>query len=183
MKELHVHVKENNTGKKSFTRSRLVKELSWTCELPQTKVSAILTSLAELARREAPNTFILPGICKLEVVRRKPRKMRNPRTGESFMLPERDALKITAPRSLKLACAKVIEPAPAAATEPAAGSEKPVETATATTPATEPTTSDTTTPAAEAAPAAKRRPLSTRTSLYRSAAPAAIRKSRPLATW
>ena len=62
MKELHV--KENNTGKKSFTRSRLVKELSWTCELPQTKVSAILTSLAELARREAPNTFILPGICK-----------------------------------------------------------------------------------------------------------------------
>ncbi len=159
MKELHVHVKESSTGKKSFTRSRLVKELSWTCELPQTKVSAILTSLAELARREAPNTFILPGICKLEVVRRKPRKMRNPRTGESFMLPERDALKITAPRSLKLACAKVIEPAPAAATEPAAGSEKPVETATATTPATEPTTSDTTTPAAEAAPAAKPTPV------------------------
>ena len=101
---------EKNTGKKSFTRSRLIKELSWTCELPQTKVKAVLEALAALARREAVNTLVLPGICKLEVVRRKPRKMRNPRTGESFMLPERDALRITAPRSLKIACAKIIEP-------------------------------------------------------------------------
>ena len=180
MKE--ICVKENNTGKKSFTRSRLVKELSWTCELPQTKVSAILASLAELARREAPNTFVLPGICKLEVVRRKPRKMRNPRTGDSFMLPERDALKITAPRSLKLACAKVIEPA-ATPAEPVADAEKPAETkpaettpaettptataaetVAATTPAAE--TSQPTTPApateaaaaTEAAPAAKTEP-------------------------
>ena len=166
-------MKENNTGKKSFTRSRLVKELSWTCGLPQTKVSAILTSLAELARREAPNTFIVPGICKLEVVRRKPRKMRNPRTGESFMLPERDALKITAPRSLKLACAKVIEPAPAEAAAPSAEAaapsaeaaapsaeaEKPAETTTATTTqAAEQTAPDTSAPAAEVAPAATPEP-------------------------
>ena len=120
---------EKNTGKKSFTRSRLVKELSWTCELPQTKVKSILDALAALARREAANTFVLPGICKLEVVRRKPRKMRNPHTGESFMLPERDALRITAPRSLKIACAKVIEPS--AQTESPVEPEKAAEQAPA----------------------------------------------------
>lgn len=170
MKE--IYVKESNTGKKSFTRSRLVKELSWTCELPQTKVSAILASLAELARREAPNTFVLPGICKLEVVRRKPRKMRNPRTGDSFMLPERDALKITAPRSLKLACAKVIEPiAPSSAgsvddagktaeTKPAetTPAETAAATTTATTPAAETNQPTTPAPATEAEPAANTKP-------------------------
>ena len=86
-------MKENSADKKPFTKSRLVKELSWTCELPQTKVKAMLDALAEIARREARNTFVLPGMCKLEIVRRKPRKVRNPRTGETFMLPERDALR------------------------------------------------------------------------------------------
>ena len=119
-------MKQNTTGKEPFSKSRLVKELSWTCGLPQTKVKEILESLVALARREACNTFVLPGICKLEVVRRKPRKVRNPRTGETFMLPERDALRITAPRSLKVACAKVIEPTPAPTTEPAAAPEAAV---------------------------------------------------------
>lgn len=113
-------MKEGISGKKPFTKSRLVKELSWTCALPQNKIKEILAALCELSRREARNTFVIPGICKLEVVRRKPRKMRNPRTGETFMLPERDALRITAPRSLKLACASVIAPAPQAAEVPVA---------------------------------------------------------------
>ena len=141
-----------NTGKKPFSKSRLIKELSWSCQLPQTQVSAILETLVVIARREAPNTFVLPGICKLEVVRRKPRKMRNPRTGESFMLPERDALRITAPRSLKLACAKVIAPAPAAAPAeapaPAPAAQAPAEPAAAPTPVI------TSTPVAAPAPVA-----------------------------
>ncbi len=131
-------MKEGISGKKPFTKSRLVKELSWTCALPQNKIKEILAALCELSRREARNTFVIPGICKLEVVRRKPRKMRNPRTGETFMLPERDALRITAPRSLKLACASVIAPAPQAAEVPdtpsaeaPAAAEAPVEQATA----------------------------------------------------
>ena len=140
-------MKENSTERKPFTKSRLIKELSWTCELPQTKIKAILEALAEIARREARNTLVLPGICKLEVVRRKPRKVRNPRTGETFMLPERDALRITAPRSLKLACARVVEQQPAAPEQPAAQEQSApvappaVEQPPATTePATEPVT-------------------------------------------
>ena len=95
---------------KSFTKSRLVKELSWSCGLPQTKVKALLEAIVGIAKREAGSTFVLPGICRLEVVRRKPRKVRNPRTGETFMLPEREALRISAPRSLKLAFARPVGP-------------------------------------------------------------------------
>lgn len=99
------------TPSRAFTKSRLIKELSWKCQLPQVKTKAFLEALVEIARREAPTAFALPGICKLEVVRRKPRKVRNPRTGETFILPEREALKITAPRSLKVLFAKAVEPA------------------------------------------------------------------------
>ena len=61
---------------KAFTKSRLVKELSWTCQLPQTKIKEILESLVAITKREAGATFVLPGLCKFEVVRRKPRKVR-----------------------------------------------------------------------------------------------------------
>ncbi len=157
---------------RAFTKSRLIKELSWTCELPQTKVKAIMENLVAIAKREAKATFIVPGLCKLEVVRRKPRKVRNPRTGETFMLPEREALKITAPRSLKLAFAKPVEPeteatgAPAApvgdATAPAPAPTAAPETAAPTPEAAAPTpeaaapVGETATPAPEAAaPAAE----------------------------
>ena len=35
-------MKEGISGKKPFTKSRLVKELSWTCALPQNKIKEIL---------------------------------------------------------------------------------------------------------------------------------------------
>ena len=104
---------------RTFTKSRLIKELSWTCQLPQTKIKELMENLLAITKREAKTTFVIPGLCKFEVVRRKPRKVRNPRTGETFMLPEREALRITAPRSLKMVFAKPVEPEPAAA-EPAA---------------------------------------------------------------
>ena len=103
---------------RAFTKSRLIKELSWTCQLPQTKIKELMENLLAIAKREAKTTFVIPGLCKFEVVRRKPRKVRNPRTGETFMLPEREALRITAPRSLKMVFAKPVEPEPAVA-EPA----------------------------------------------------------------
>lgn len=114
---------------KAFTKSRLVKELSWTCQLPQTKIKEILESLVAITKREAGATFVLPGLCKFEVVRRKPRKVRNPRTGETFMLPEREALRVTAPRSLKMAFARPVGQEPpqeaAPAQEPPAPAQEP----------------------------------------------------------
>ena len=103
-----------------FSKSRLVKELSWSCGLTQVEVRKVLETLREIARREARTTFVLPGLCKLEVVRRKPRTVRNPRTGETILLPEREGLRTTAPRSLKALFAK-----PVRADDPAAADEPP----------------------------------------------------------
>ena len=108
---------------RALSKSRLVRELSRTCRLPQAKVRELMDSLLAIAKREARTAFVLPGLCKIEVVRRKPRKVRNPRTGETFTLPEREAVRITAPRSLKTAFAKPA--APAAPAEPAAPAAPP----------------------------------------------------------
>ena len=91
--------------KMTYTKSRLIKELSWKTQLPQGKVKELLAGLAEIACREARGTFVLPGLCKFEVVQRKSRKIRNPRTGEILVLPEHDALRIVAARAAKLAVA------------------------------------------------------------------------------
>lgn len=142
-----------------FTKSRLVKELSWRSELPQQKVKDLLEQLVEIARREARNTFVLPGLCKLDVVRRKARKMRNPRTGESLILPERDALRIVASRATRLAVAPRVTAvaAPPEETKPPAPPEakpaeaKPVEEKPVVAPA--PAEAPKSTPAPEPAPA------------------------------
>ena len=94
-------MKQTTTGKKPFSRSRLIKELSWTCGLPQTTVKTLLETLTAVARREASNTFVLPGICKLEVVRRKPRKVRNPRTGEQMDIPTSRTVKFSPAKTLR----------------------------------------------------------------------------------
>ena len=103
--------------KMTYTKSRLVKELSWKTQLPQGKVKELLAGLAEIACREARGTFVLPGLCKFEVTRRKARKIRNPRTGEILVLPEHDALRIVAARAAKLAVAPKVTAVPIAEAE------------------------------------------------------------------
>lgn len=139
------------TKKRGYTKTRLIKELSWKTELPQGKVREMLAALTEIACREARGSFVLPGLCKFDVVRRKARKIRNPRTGETLVLPERDVLRIVAARAAKLAVAPKVTAvpleefvttaptAPAESAAPAAETAAPVaETAVPTTPAAEP---------------------------------------------
>ena len=126
--------------KKTMSKSQLVKELSWKAGVSQAKVKEMLEALKEIAQRETANTFILPGLCKLESVRRKARKLRNPRTGEVLMMPERNAVRIVAARAVKIAVAGHVtalplaeyerlyappapEPPPAPAPEPVAVTE------------------------------------------------------------
>ena len=103
--------------KKNYTKSRLVKELSWKTELPQQKVKELLDLLGTIACREARGVFVLPKLCKFEVVRRKARKIRNPRTGEILVLPEHEALRIVAARAAKLAVAPKVTAIPLAEAE------------------------------------------------------------------
>lgn len=126
-----------------YTKSRLIRELAFRAGIKQAASRQLLDVLAEIIKRETPNgPFILPGLFKFELVPRKARRIRNPRTGEALIIPPQKALKVTISRAAKLAIAPRLPavPAdtyvpppeePAAATEQApAPAEPPVATAT-----------------------------------------------------
>jgi nucleoid DNA-binding protein/DNA-directed RNA polymerase subunit RPC12/RpoP len=88
--------------KRVYTKSRLIKELAFRSGISQNQARAALEAIIEIAYREAKaNFFILPGLCKFDVVRRKARAVRNPVTGEALVLPERDALRVTLSKRAK----------------------------------------------------------------------------------
>ena len=104
-----------NDHRHVYTKSRLIKELAFRAGIKKIASRQILEVLAEIIKRETPNgPFILPGLCKFELVPRKARRIRNPRTGELLIMPPQKALKITAARSAKLAIAPRIPAVPAA---------------------------------------------------------------------
>jgi len=79
----------------TYTKSRLIRELAFNVGITQKKVHFLLDALQQIAYREARDQGItLPGICRLDVIRRKPRKMRNPQTGENILIAEHDTLRV-----------------------------------------------------------------------------------------
>ena len=88
--------------KRVYTKTRLVKELAFKAGISQNQSRAVLETLLDIAYREARNNFfILPGLCKFDVVRRSARNVRNPVTGEMLVLPERDALRVSLAKRAK----------------------------------------------------------------------------------
>ncbi len=86
----------------SYTKSRLVAELATSANLSRRRIDAVLTSLAEIAYREAAGGFTLPGICRLDVVHRKARRARNPLTGQALLIGEHDILRVRPLKRAKL---------------------------------------------------------------------------------
>ncbi len=84
-----------------FTKQDLVMELAAEVGISRRKTNLLLDHMAQIAYREAPREgFTVPGICRMDVVRRRARKARNPQTGELLLIGEHDALRI---RQLKRA--------------------------------------------------------------------------------
>jgi len=81
---------------KGVNKSQIAAELAATTGQSSKTVLAFLDGLAEIAYREAANGFIIPGICKLSVTKRKERRFRHPTTGQLFMISARDTLSIAA---------------------------------------------------------------------------------------
>lgn len=89
------------TAKKPMTKAQLVTHLSEKADVPKSTIQAILDELAETAYKEAKRGFTIPGIGKLQVVKRKARMGRNPRTGEQIKIPARQALKFRISKACK----------------------------------------------------------------------------------
>ncbi len=81
---------------KNYTKLDLVREIAFTVGITQKKARFVLDALQFIAYREATGGggFTIPGICKLDVIRRKERQMRNPQTGEKILMAEHNALRV-----------------------------------------------------------------------------------------
>ena len=88
---------------KALSKSQIAALLAEKHSLSKKQAGEILQSVAELAYKNAKNTFTLPGLGKLVLVNRKARMGRNPATGE--------AIKIAAKRVVKFRVAKAAKDA------------------------------------------------------------------------
>ncbi len=125
---------------KRVSKTKMVKDLAAATGISQSRVELFLSALADMAYREAVNGFVIPGICKLKVVRRKESQRRNPITKQRLLMKAHDVLKIVPLKKAKLAVAPPPpdmiqflpdEPAPLVAAAPAASApdSKPVSAA------------------------------------------------------
>ena len=156
-----------------YTKSRLIRELAFRAGIKQTASRQLLDVLVEIIKRETPNgPFILPGLFKFELVPRKARRIRNPRTGEALIIPPQKTLKVTISRAAKLAIAPRLPAVPAATYVPP--TEEPVATTEQVPTPAEPTVA-TATPApapAETPAAAESAPAPAETPATAESAPA-----------
>ncbi|MEO5367181.1 MAG: HU family DNA-binding protein [Magnetococcus sp. WYHC-3] len=143
----------------AYTKHDLVKELAQAAGISKRKTEIVLETLTKVAYREAHKGFAVPGICRLDVVHRHARLVRNPQTHETLKIAEHDALRVRPLKRAKNAIAPtphgmvqiVTEPEAQHATPPAVTAESASTTpAPAATPG--PTPAPTPTPAAAAAP-------------------------------
>jgi DNA-binding protein HU-beta len=88
---------------KALTKSQVASAIAEKNGLTKKQATEILESIADLACKNAKNTFTLPGLGKLVLVNRKARMGRNPATGE--------AIKIAAKRVVKFRVAKAAKDA------------------------------------------------------------------------
>ncbi len=80
---------------KRYNKTTLVRELAFNTGITQKKTRSVLDALCQIVYREAHDQGItIPGICRLDVISRKARKMKNPQTGESILIAEHDSLRV-----------------------------------------------------------------------------------------
>jgi nucleoid DNA-binding protein/DNA-directed RNA polymerase subunit RPC12/RpoP len=81
--------------KNTYQKSHLIRELGVTAGVSQVKIRLILDTLKDIACREAKNDgFSVPGLCRLDVIHRKARKVRNPHSGQTLFIGEHDSLRV-----------------------------------------------------------------------------------------
>jgi len=86
---------------KAMTKSQLVSKIADKAALTKKAAGDILDHLAEIAYKEAKNTFTLPGLGKLVLVQRKARMGRNPATGEAIKIKAKKVVKFRVAKAAK----------------------------------------------------------------------------------
>ncbi|MCR4314262.1 MAG: HU family DNA-binding protein [Candidatus Uhrbacteria bacterium] len=86
---------------KPMTKAKAIEALAVKTDLTKKDVSNLLSNLAGLAYKEAKNSFTIPGIGKLVLVKRKARVGRNPQTGAAIKIPAKKVVKFRVAKACK----------------------------------------------------------------------------------
>ncbi len=86
---------------KAMTKAQIADHLAKKVDVKKKQAVQFLEELANLAYKEAKNSFTLPGIGKLVLVQRKARMGRNPQTGEPINIPAKKVVKFRVAKAAK----------------------------------------------------------------------------------
>jgi DNA-binding protein HU-beta len=86
---------------KALSKSQLVAAIAEKAELPKKQTAEILDHIAQLAYKNAKDTFTLPGLGKLVLNNRAARVGRNPKTGEAINIPAKRVVKFRVAKAAK----------------------------------------------------------------------------------
>jgi len=85
----------------ALTKSQIAAEIATKNNITKKAAAEILEFIAQLAYKNAKNTFTLPGLGKLVLVNRKARVGRNPATGETIQIAARRVVKFRVAKAAK----------------------------------------------------------------------------------
>ncbi len=86
---------------KPLTKSQIATAIADKNNIPKRQAVEILETIAELAYKNAKNSFTLPGLGKLVLVNRKARIGRNPATGQEIKIPAKKVVKFRVAKACK----------------------------------------------------------------------------------
>ena len=86
---------------KALSKSQIASAIADKAGISKKQAGEILDHIAELAYKNAKNSFTLPGLGKLVLVNRKARMGRNPATGETIQIPAKKVVKFRVAKAVK----------------------------------------------------------------------------------
>ena len=86
---------------KALSKSQIAAAVAEKAQLTKKQAGEILEHIADLAYKNAKNTFTLPGLGKLVLVNRKARMGRNPATGAEIKIPAKRVVKFRVAKAAK----------------------------------------------------------------------------------
>ncbi len=86
---------------KPLTKSQIATEIAEATGITKKTAVEVLDYLAQLAYKQAKNSFTVPGIGKLVLVARKARTGRNPQTGETIKIAAKKVVKFRVAKACK----------------------------------------------------------------------------------
>lgn len=86
---------------KALTKSQIADSIAKKTGVTKKVAVEVMTAFTELAYKEAKNSFTIPGIGKLVLVKRAARTGRNPQTGAAIKIPAKKVVKFRVAKACK----------------------------------------------------------------------------------